>query len=610
MAAIDMTVVTLIYTLATTAYAALTVRVLSRRPLTSLHWSCAAVLVALALWSVEDVVHGMTAAPRSLAWAFGCIGSVGWISFASVFLAFAMILTRRLQLLRSWPVLLALVVPPALFLYVQIAGQVTGHHALTGDYILTSYGWRTLWAKTLWVPLYYAYYMLYTLVSLLLVFRLWQSARTYRERRQTGLTLSTGLVTLVLGTATDVILPQARYEGIPDLGAVLCLIWAGGLYFAVTRYGFMSVTPQGAAREIIATMADALLLLTPEGNIAIANHGASDLLGRDDEELRGQPADQLFAAPGEFRQALARVSDGLALSALDLECRGRDGRIIPVSASSRVMRDRAGETVGSVWVLRDITARREAEQRQAQLLAEVTGANRELNSFAQVISHDLKAPLRAVDSLLKWLVTDYSDRFDADGKEMVNLLLGRVKRMHDLIDGILQYSRAGRAMEEVADVDLGAVVQEVVGALAPPGHVEVALDGQFPVVRASRVKLEQVFQNLLSNAIKYSDKPQGFIRVRCRDEGTCWEFGVSDNGPGIADKDRERVFQLFETLKPRDQSDSTGVGLAVVKKIVAEMYGGKVWVESRLGEGSTFYFTLPKAVAAGKTEDRSGSVEV
>jgi len=597
-----MTAVTLVYALALAAYLSLAVRVLRRRPRTLLHWSCAAVLVALALWSVEDIVHGMTAAPKSLAWVFGCIGSLGWGSFASIHLAFAMVLTRRLKLLRSWPVRLALVLPPVLFISVQIVGKLTGGYALIGDYILTGYGWKTVWSKTPWVPAYYAYYALYTLVALFLIFRMWQSARTYRERKQSGLILSTGLVTLVVGTVTDVVLPQLMYFGLPDLAGALCLIWAGGLYFAVTRYGLMSVTPQGAAREIIATMADALFLLTPEGNVAIANQSASNLLGWDARELHGQEAELFFVAPAEFRQALERVGDEVALTALELECRGRDGRIIAVSVSSRLMRDKAGETVGSVWVLRDITARREAEQRQAQLLAEVEGMNRELNSFAHVVSHDLKAPLRAVDSLLKWLVTDYGERFDSEGKEMVNLLLARVKRMHDLIDGILQYSRAGRALEEVAEVDLGAVVPEVIGALAPPGHISIVVDGRFPVVPASRVKLEQVFQNLLSNAIKYTDKPQGLVRVECSEDGGCWKFSVSDNGPGIADKDQERVFQLFQTLKPRDQSDSTGVGLAVVKKIVVEMYGGRVWVESKLGEGSTFYFTLPKPAAADNAQ--------
>ena len=556
-----------------------------------------AVLIALAFWSVEDIVHGMTAAPKSLAWVFGDIGSVGWVGFASVHLVFAMVLTRRLKLLRSWPVRLALAVPPAVFIYIQIAGRLTGRSALTSDYVLTGYGWQTVWSKTPWVPLYYAYYATYTLASLFLIFRLWRAARTYRERKQAGLILSTGLVTLVLATVTDVVLPQLMYFGIPNLAGALCLIWAGGLYVAVTRYGLLSVTAQGAAREIIATMADALFLLTPEGTVAIANQGASDLLGKDAQELRGQEAEQFFAEPDQFRQALARVGDEVALTSLELECRGRDGRVIPVSVSSRVMRDRDGETVGSVWVLRDITARHEAERRQAELLAEVEGVNRELNSFAYVVSHDLKAPLRAIDSLAKWLADDYKDKFDAEGREQLNLLVGRVKRMHDLIDGILQYSRAGRAMEEAQDVDLSVVVRDVVGALAPPDNVRITLDGDFPVVRASRVKLEQVFQNLLSNAIKYSDKPQGLIRVGCKDEPGCWKFGVSDNGPGIEEKDRERVFQLFQTLKPRDQSDSTGVGLAVVKKIV-ETYGGKVWVESKVGEGSTFYFTLPKPTSS------------
>jgi len=250
-------------------------------------------------------------------------------------------------------------------------------------------------------------------------------------------------------------------------------------------------------------------------------------------------------------------------------------------------------------VLRDITARRQAEERQAQLLAAVEEANQELNSFAYVVSHDLKAPLRAIDSLVKWLVDDYGGQFDDAGRELVALLLGRVRRLHDLIDGVLQYSRAGRTREEVTDVNLAAVVPNVVSALSPPDRISVAVEGGFPVVRASRVRLEQVFQNLLSNAFKYIDKPQGRVRVGCAEEDGFWKFYVKDNGPGIAEKDQKRVFQMFETLQPRDQTESTGVGLAVVKRIV-EMYGGRVWIESTVGEGSSFFFTLPKPATAGK----------
>jgi len=252
--------------------------------------------------------------------------------------------------------------------------------------------------------------------------------------------------------------------------------------------------------------------------------------------------------------------------------------------------------------LRDaLTARKRAEERQAQLLKQVEAANQELADFAHVVSHDLKAPLRAIDSLAKWLAADYKDKFDDEGRDQLNLLLGRVKRMHDLIDGILQYSRAGRIREEVVEVDLDELVPAVIDLLAPPPHIRVTVETPLPRIVIEPTRIAQVFQNLLSNAVKYMDKPEGRVRVGCTEEGGWWKFYVSDNGPGIEEKDRQRVFQLFQTLKPRDEADSTGVGLAVVKKAV-EMYGGRVWIESKVGEGSTFYFTLPKRAAAGKAQ--------
>jgi signal transduction histidine kinase len=256
-----------------------------------------------------------------------------------------------------------------------------------------------------------------------------------------------------------------------------------------------------------------------------------------------------------------------------------------------------------------LTARKRAEERQAQLLKQVEAANQELADFAHVVSHDLKAPLRAIDSLVKWMASDYKDKFDDEGRNQLNLLLGRVKRMHDLIDGILQYSRAGRVREEVVEVDLAELVPAVIDLLAPPAHIRVTVESRLPSVVVERTRISQVFQNLLSNAIKYMDKPQGLVRVGCTEENGFWKFYVSDNGPGIEEKDQQRVFQLFQTLKPWDRADSTGVGLAVVKKAV-EMYGGKVWIESKVGEGSTFCFTLPKpaAQAAGR-KDEGGRIK-
>ncbi|OHB64996.1 MAG: hypothetical protein A2Y76_14200 [Planctomycetes bacterium RBG_13_60_9] len=195
-----------------------------------------------------------------------------------------------------------------------------------------------------------------------------------------------------------------------------------------------------------------------------------------------------------------------------------------------------------------------------------------------------------------WLSTDYADRFDEQGKEYLTLLAGRVDRMQGLIDGVLQYSRVGRTEQATVPVDLGRLLSEIVENLGAPEKISVQIDGDLPTVDADPTRITQVFQNLLSNAIKYMDKPQGNITVGCVEEDGFWKFSVSDNGPGIEQKHFDRIFKLFQTLASRDDRESTGVGLTIAKKIV-EMYGGRIWVESEVGQGSTFFFTLPQTMS-------------
>jgi len=246
-----------------------------------------------------------------------------------------------------------------------------------------------------------------------------------------------------------------------------------------------------------------------------------------------------------------------------------------------------------VIIMRDISERKFAEEQKARLMTELESANEELKSFAYVVSHDLKAPLRAIGALADWLATDYSDKLDDQGKEHIRLLVSRVHRMGNLIDGILQYSRVGRVKEAPVAMDAGNVIREVIELIAPPENVTIEIEDPMPTLVAEPTRIQQIFQNLLSNAIKYMDKPRSEIRIACHDEDGKWKFSVSDNGPGIESRHFDKIFQLFQTLAPRDRIESTGVGLALVKKIV-EIYGGRVWVESRPGEGSTFFFTLPK----------------
>ena len=240
--------------------------------------------------------------------------------------------------------------------------------------------------------------------------------------------------------------------------------------------------------------------------------------------------------------------------------------------------------------------RKQAEAQQTKLLLELAAANRELKDFAYIVSHDLKAPLRGIGSLADWIGTDYADRLDEEGQEMLQLLRNRVRRMNDLIDGVLQYSRVGRIHEEKVAVDLNQVVEDVVDAIAPPKNINITIHQELPTLDSEKTRIQQIFQNLLSNAVKYIDKPSGTITINCIEKKDLWHFSIADNGPGIEEKHFEKIFQIFQTLSPKDESESTGVGLAVVKKIV-ENYGGTIWLESELKTGTTFHFTLPKSKA-------------
>lgn len=271
--------------------------------------------------------------------------------------------------------------------------------------------------------------------------------------------------------------------------------------------------------------------------------------------------------------------------------RRKDSTAFPVETGLKLVHQEKEDYI--IAIGRDITERKQAEERQAELLKEVESANQELKDFAYIVSHDLKAPLRGIKTLVDWLLADYSDKFDVEGKEQMDLLLSRVERMHNLIDGVLKYSRVGRVKEEQVPVNLNELVLEVIDMVAPPENISITVEAELPVVECEKTRIMQLFENLLSNAVKYMDKPAGEVKVGCIEEDGFWQFSVSDNGQGIEEKHFESIFKMFQTLSPRDKFESTGVGLTVVKKIV-ELYGGKIWVESEIGKGSTFFFTLPK----------------
>jgi signal transduction histidine kinase len=238
-----------------------------------------------------------------------------------------------------------------------------------------------------------------------------------------------------------------------------------------------------------------------------------------------------------------------------------------------------------------VAERRQALHTLAWQATELARSNAELDEFAHVVSHDLKAPLRGISSLAAWISADCKDLLPDESREHLALLEERAKRMGRLIDGVLGYSRAVRRPGPIERVDARVVAEEVIDSLGPLPGVTVRIVGSLPVVRYDRTQLAQVFQNLIQNAVEHLGRPRGEVVVSCGEREADFEFSVRDDGVGIPAAHLERIFRMFHAVRPEE--GSSGVGLAIVKRIV-EMHGGSVAVASKPGRGTTFRFSIPK----------------
>ena len=237
----------------------------------------------------------------------------------------------------------------------------------------------------------------------------------------------------------------------------------------------------------------------------------------------------------------------------------------------------------------------ESLNRMSQILEmnfnELKKKNNELDQFAYVVSHDLKAPLRGIDNIISWVEEDHANELTESVKHNLDLIKGRTKRLENMINGLLAYARIGKLKRNVEPVSIGILLLELKELLVP-SHFNFLVKGEMPVLNTEKIQIEQVFSNLISNAVKYNHKVSGTIIIEARAFPGYYEFSVSDDGIGIQKDYFEKIFMIFQTLQERDAFESTGVGLAIVKKIIDEKKG-RISVESEEGKGTTFRFTWP-----------------
>jgi PAS domain S-box-containing protein len=414
-------------------------------------------------------------------------------------------------------------------------------------------------------------------------------------------------------------------------------VWIAGARLFVREHQARSAAEAAETRfrGLLESAPDGIVIVDEQGRIALLNTQAEKMFGYERGELLGGPVEGLLperyrAGHEPFRTAyVSRPRTRPMGAGLDLLARHRDGSEFPVEISLSPLRTPEGLLVTSV--IRDVTDRKQQQDALARQAQELARSNAELEQFAYVASHDLQEPLRMVASYTQLLARRYRGKLDADADEFIAFAVDGVNRMQALINDLLAYSRLRTKGAEFAPTDCSVVLDEALAnlqaAISESGGVVTR--GDLPTVVADRRQLMQLFQNLVGNAIKFHGEtaPRVEVSARLRDAGgetdggrrteddgsassvlrppssisnpqsairnPQWEFAVRDNGIGIDPEHQERIFLIFQRLHSRAEYPGTGIGLAICKRIV-ERHGGRIWVQSAPGEGTTFFFTLPK----------------
>ena len=344
--------------------------------------------------------------------------------------------------------------------------------------------------------------------------------------------------------------------------------------------------------------------LDADGMFVRVNNTELSWLGYRREELVGRMKFSDFLTPAsreKFRDSFPRFKERGRMADLELDLLRKDGSVLPVSLSATAVRDSRGNFVMSRSTLFDLSARRQAEAERARLHEELQrravqleATNRELESFTYSVSHDLRAPLRAIDGFSRILVEEYGDRLDEEGRRLLGIVTDNAFKMGRLIDDLLAFSRMGRKAIAWEKLDMGALAREALAEVRSQFRAEAEIEiAHMPPARGDRALLRQVWVNLISNALKYSSKREHpRVEIGARQEGAETAYYVKDNGVGFDMRHYDKLFGVFQRLHSHEEFSGTGVGLAIVQRIVTR-HGGRVWAMAEVDRGAEFYFILP-----------------
>lgn len=354
-------------------------------------------------------------------------------------------------------------------------------------------------------------------------------------------------------------------------------------------------------RTLFETAPQAILIVDPNSIIVEANQQTKDVFGYAPAEIVGKSLDLLLPDESKeahqhflhhfFEQPYVRPMGMMR----DLWCRHKSGILVPVSIGLSFI-DFDG-TRYSIAFVTDVTDRYALMKQLEESLQKSQQSNEELERFAYILSHDLREPLRTVTNFIRLLKNHNPELYDEQAEEMFDFVMLGTQQMNRLIDDLLQYSRITTRANHVDTVNMNDIAARtcfILNNQIVTAQAQIDVD-EFPPIRGDATQLQQLLQNLISNAIKFAGDEDPYIRISMQERPEVWEFCLKDNGIGMESRYEEKIFQPFQRLHTQEAYEGSGIGLAICKRIV-EQHGGKIWVESELGEGTAFYFTISKSI--------------
>jgi len=585
----------------TIVYLYLAAYILIKNPKALVNRLCAPILLCFGIWSFSVIFIHNSHSSKNIARLFVNISSLGWVGFSSFFLLFILVFTGKREILKKKWLYLLLFSIPLIFIYKQWTGF------LFVDLSKTYYGWKPVYGSSSWPYLFLFYYLSYVGIGLYININFIRNTQNTVLRKQAKIIFITVLITLVLGTFTDVILPLSNIDIIPHIADSIILIWAFGVVYAMVKYKFLTITPATAASNIISTMFDCLILLTLTGEIVTVNKATLNLLGYNEDELKGASISIIFPKEVLKNGLVQKIVSERDLENKDFVLKTKKGKEIPVILSSSILRDNAGVPGGIVCVASDISERKKLEE-------EILKSKKleSIGILAGGIAHDFNNLFSVIMGNIMLALEEVSPK-----KKVYNFLVKAEEvslKAVDLASKFITFSRGGwlkRGKIPLSDLVKNARNSE------PPGTTEnisyeIHIPEDLKPIYGDREQLDQVMQNLFLNACEAISRGNygggsdrgGRISVRADNmtvtnksklllkKGEYVKVLIEDNGIGIPQRNIEKVFDPYFSTKNKMNHKGMGLGLTICYSIIKK-HGGHITVESKGGKGTSVTLFLP-----------------